>query len=69
MLREIYKPGYRYKKVGVNLTGIIPEASVQGNLVESPNNEQSEELVQLVDSLNIKYGKVCSGSTGTRMEQ
>ena len=71
ILREIYKPGYRYKKVGVNLTGIIPEAYVQGNLFESPKTDQYKELMQLVDSLNSKYGKgkVSSGSTGTRMKQ
>lgn len=71
ILKEIYKPGYRYKKVGVNLTGIIPEAYVQGNLFESPKQEEHKELMQLFDSLNCKYGKgtVSSGSTGTRMKE
>ncbi len=71
ILKEIYKPGYRYKKVGVNLTGIIPEAYVQGNLFESPKNEEHKKLMQLFDELNCKYGKgkVFSGLTGTRRKE
>ncbi len=71
ILKTIYKPGYRYKKVGVNLTGIIPEAYVQGNLFESPKTEKHKELMQLFDTLNYKYGKgkVFSGLTGTRMKE
>jgi len=71
ILKEIYKPGYRYKKVGVQLTGIIPEAYVQGNLFESPKTKENKELMQLFDSLNCKYGKgkVVSGLTGTRMKE
>jgi DNA polymerase V len=71
ILKAIYKPGYRYKKVGVNLTGIIPEAYVQGNLFESPKEEAHKELMQLFDLLNCKYGKgkVFSGLTGTRMKE
>lgn len=71
ILKAIYRPGYRYKKVGVNLTGIIPEAYVQGNLFEMPKQEEHKELMQLVDTLNCKYGKgkISSGATGTRMKQ
>src|SRR5690606_37528480 len=36
-LGEIYKPGYRYKKVGVDLSGIIPQDYVQGNLFHQPS--------------------------------
>lgn len=71
ILKAIYRPGYRYKKVGVNLTGIIPEAYVQGNLFESPGVEANKELMALFDSLNCKYGKakVFSGLTGTRKSE
>lgn len=71
ILKAIYRPGYRYKKVGVNLTGIIPEAYVQGNLFESPGVEANKELMALFDALNGKYGKakVFSGLTGTRKSE
>ena len=35
-LNAIYKPGYRFKKVGVCLSGIIPSEYVQGNLFLPP---------------------------------
>ena len=70
-LHEIYKPGYRYKKVGVNLSGIIPQEYVQGNLFHQPSKLNNRELIQIFDKLNTKYGKstVASAMTGTRKEK
>jgi DNA polymerase V len=69
-LHLIYKSGYRYKKVGVNLLGIIPENFVQGNLFEIPSASKSK-LTQVVDRLNIKFGKskVSSALVGTRIKE
>lgn len=69
-LHHIYKKGYRYKKVGVNLIGIIPEDYVQGNLFELPSTSKNN-LNKVVDSLNLKFGKskVCSGLVGTRIKE
>lgn len=66
-LRAIYKPGYRYKKVGVNLLGILPRAYVQGNLFHPPSTT-TKKLQQTVDYLNYRYGKatVFSAQCGTR---
>ena len=42
-LNIIYKPGYRFKKVGVCLSGIIPSNYVQGNLfIPTPRWEKNE---------------------------
>jgi len=70
-LHHIYKPGYRYKKVGVNLTGIIPQGYVQGNLFEQPSKLTNTNLMETVDRLNMKFGKmtVTSAMTGTRVEE
>jgi len=67
-LRRIYKEGYRYKKVGVNLSGIIPEKYVQGNLFEEIPKISNPVLMKVFDDLNNKYGKstVASATTGTR---
>ncbi|MAZ73438.1 MAG: DNA polymerase V subunit UmuC [Flavobacteriaceae bacterium] len=67
-LHLIYKPGYRYKKVGVNLTGLIPQEYVQGNLF-LPSKLNDKNLIRTFDMLNNKYGKstVASAMTGTRM--
>ncbi|WP_235906088.1 Y-family DNA polymerase [Patiriisocius marinistellae] len=69
-LHLIYKPGYRYKKVGVNLTGLIPQEYVQGNLFES-TKLHDKRLMKVVDGLNNKYGKatVSSALVGTRVEE
>jgi len=69
-LHLIYKSGYRYKKVGVNLLGIIPEHYVQGNLFELPSASNSK-LTQVVDRLNLKFGKskVSSALVGTRIKE
>lgn len=70
-LHAIYKPGYRYKKVGVCLSGIIPQEYVQGNLFYEPPKINSEKLIRVFDKLNAKYGKatVFSGLAGTRKSQ
>ena len=69
-LQRIYKPGYRYKKVGVNLTGLIPQEYVQGNLFESPTL-YDKRLMNVIDALNHKFGKATVGSAlvGTRVAQ
>ena len=55
----------------MNLTGIIPEAYVQGNLFESPKVTEHKKLMELFDELNCKYGKgkVFSALTGTRKQE
>lgn len=68
-LYHIYKPGYRYKKVGVNLLGIIPQEYVQGNLFHDQKTSKNN-LAKVVDNLNSKFGKskVCSALVGTRIK-
>lgn len=67
-LHAIYKPGYRYKKVGVCLSGIIPQQYVQGNLFIEPLKIDNQKLIHTVDALNEKYGKskVMSALVGKR---
>jgi len=70
-LRRIYKPGYRYKKVGVCLSGIFPQQYIQGNLFEPTLEKQHTDLMKTIDFLNSKYGKstVFSGLVGTRVSE
>lgn len=70
-LHKIYRPGFRYKKVGVNLCGIIPQGWVQGNLFEPSLERQPPQLTKVIDALNMKFGKatVASAMIGTRMEE
>jgi len=70
-LDAIYKPGYRYKKVGVCLSGIIPREYVQGNLFTPPPRWNKSQLLNTFDAINRKYGKstVFSGLVGTRVKE
>ena len=70
-LQAIYKTGYHYKKVGVNLTGIIPQEYVQGNLFHQPTKLNNEKLIQTFDAINRKFGKatITSGLVGTRIDE
>ncbi len=56
-LKGIYKSGYRYKKVGVNLSGLVPKQYVQGNLFAPVQPPNKEGLWEVIDHLNFKYGK------------
>lgn len=69
-LYQIYKPGYRFKKVGVNLLGIIPQEFVQGNLFY-PEKKNVQALMDVFDRLNYKYGKakVYSALCGSRKKE
>lgn len=57
VLRTIYEPGYKYKKVGVLVTGLIPEDQVQTNLFVQPNLEKLHAVSKVFDKLNLKFGK------------
>ena len=70
-LDAIYKPGYRFKKVGVCLSGIIPREYVQGNLFVAAPQCDKKELMNVFDMMNRKYGKstLFSGLVGTRVKE
>ena len=69
-LKAVFKSGYRYKKVGVNLLGIIPKEYVQGNLFYQPKRN-TEQLLKTFDHLNFRYGKstLFSAQCGTRKKE
>lgn len=54
-LHKIFKPGYRYKKVGVCLSGIVPKEYVQTNLFAT--TDEKIGLMEAFDRINQKFGK------------
>jgi len=56
-LREIYRPGYRYKKVCVNLLHIVKRNEIQTNLFDVPLKNETDAITNVMDSLNGRYGK------------
>ncbi|MFD0749129.1 Y-family DNA polymerase [Mucilaginibacter calamicampi] len=56
-MRAIYQPGYNYLKCGVRATGIIPEGEVQFHLFTSYEHGREQQLAELMDTLNDRYGR------------
>ncbi|HAQ61686.1 TPA: SOS mutagenesis and repair protein UmuC [Candidatus Delongbacteria bacterium] len=54
LLERIYKKGFRYKKAGVLLDGIVPAGSVQYNLFTPDRFDPAVDNV--LDSINKKWG-------------
>ncbi|NTU58194.1 MAG: Y-family DNA polymerase [Chlorobiaceae bacterium] len=60
ILNDIFKPGFRYKKAGVTLDGLVPLA---GSLpaptlfVREEGREASSRLMQALDAVNSRYGQ------------
>lgn len=68
-LREIFKLGYAYKKAGVMLLDIRSENHIQQSLFdEVPQYEESNKIMEVLDSVNKIYGKdtLQLGSAGFR---
>jgi len=57
LLRSIYKPGYKYKKAGVIVSGIIPEDQIQLNIFDTVDRGKYRELFRVVDKINELYGR------------
>lgn len=70
-LKKIFKPGYRYKKVSVNLLQIIDRSEIQTNLFDMPLKNETEAVTKVMDSLNGKFGKnkVKLATVGNRENQ
>jgi DNA polymerase V len=57
ILKEIYRDGYRYKKVGVMLSDIIPEEEAPLDLFEIPYPEDRRaQIMHCIERINRKWG-------------
>lgn len=59
LLKKIFKPGYRYQKVGIMLTDIRPDSEVQQSLFDK-NAETRTKMIQalkVMDRLNERNGR------------
>ena len=56
-LQSIYKSGFRYKKIGVMLNDISSASNKQFDLFADTNNKHSEKLMEIMDSINLSFGK------------
>ena len=56
-LKKIYRSGYKYKKAGVTLSGIIPRNQVQLSLFDSADRKKADALMQTLDKINGNMGR------------
>lgn len=59
-LRRIFREGFKYKKAGVMLGGVLPESYIQEELlsVRAPEARyRSQSIMKAVDTVNTKYGR------------
>lgn len=56
LLRRIFRPGYRYKKAGVIVTGLVPDRHIQLDLFHRRDRAKYEKLLATAGALQKKYG-------------
>ncbi|MGD8512824.1 MAG: Y-family DNA polymerase [Deltaproteobacteria bacterium] len=55
-VERIFRSGYRYKKAGVVLAGLIPEGECQADLFWNTSSLRKQKLMDGLDVINEKYG-------------
>jgi DNA polymerase V len=53
LIDDLYKKGTLYKKAGVMLSGIVPDASIQGNLFLPDTKNCGRKLMDMIDNINF----------------
>jgi len=56
-LESIYRAGYKYKKAGVIVTGIVPENQVQQGLFDVMDREKDRRVTEVMDEVNGAMGR------------
>jgi DNA polymerase V len=57
-LKRIYRPGFPYQKVGVYMTGFVPESGKQIYLLDdTAKRDRLTKVSRLADKLNDRFGK------------
>jgi len=56
LLNRLYREGYRYKKAGVMLSGIVASRDLQMNLFLAESERGSASLMDTVDKVNRSHG-------------
>lgn len=56
-LEIVYRPGYKFKKVGIMVLELVPEESIQFNMFETENRERNKKLMKSMDGINGSFGK------------
>jgi DNA polymerase V len=55
-IEHIFRESYRYQKVGVILTALVPAHQVQPHLFDRIDRERSQQLMAAIDAINTAWG-------------
>jgi DNA polymerase V len=55
-LRKIYKPGYKYKKAGDIVSGIVPDIGIQNAFFDEVDRIKHDSAMRSMDKINSIYG-------------
>lgn len=56
-LSKLYRSGFKYKKAGVVLSGIVPLGGVQQNMFVEKDYDKEQRLGKLLDYVNRRFGR------------
>lgn len=56
-LERIFRAGYRYKKAGVMLNGLVPARQLSMRLFGNQGFERSRRLMKAMDEINARHGR------------
>lgn len=57
LITHLYRPGYRYWKAGVFLTGLVCQSQRQQHLFDTSDPERQDRLMEVMDQLNRRYAR------------
>jgi DNA polymerase V len=66
LLQEVFRFGFAYKKAGVIITEIVPDAPIQADLFDTVDRNRQKQLMRTIDAINDGLGtnKVRSAAQG-----
>jgi DNA polymerase V len=69
LTEQLFRPGKKYKKAGVILSGLVPDDAIQANIFQ-PGESIGRFLMEMVDNINfsMRDDLVKFASSGTRRE-
>jgi DNA polymerase V len=56
-LEKIFRSGYKYKKAGVIVSGIVPDGQIQTGIFDDVDRDRHEKLMGVMDKMNDTYGR------------
>jgi DNA polymerase V len=55
-LNVIFRPGYKYKKVGITARELVPQDTVQAGLFDRVDRKRDQTLMGSIDRINKHFG-------------